>query len=88
MTLTERHVSYWRRTLVLTFGLLAIWLAVTFLPVWFAPSLSSIRFLGWPLGFYMVAQGSVVVYVLLIWIYYRRMRSLDREHGVAEGGAR
>jgi putative solute:sodium symporter small subunit len=55
---------------------------VTFGLSWFADWLNHWRFLGFPLGFYMAAQGSLLIYLLLIWIYNRRMRQLDAEFGI------
>jgi putative solute:sodium symporter small subunit len=85
MQLTERHEEYWRKNLIITAILLAIWFVVTFVEAWFARELNSMSFLGFPLGFYMSAQGSLIVYVVLIAIYARYMNNLDREYDVAEG---
>ena len=85
MELSEKHREYWRRNLSLTAVLLAIWFVVTFVLGYFAIPLASINFFGWPLSFYMAAQGSLIVYVLLIWFYARRMGELDRQYDVAEG---
>src|SRR5574340_605906 len=64
MQLTERHRQYWKRNLRLTMILLAIWFVVTFVVGWYARELQGITFLGFPLPFYMGAQGSLIVYVL------------------------
>ena len=85
MQLTAKHQEYWRRNLVITGILLAIWFVVTFVEAWYARELNSISFLGFPLGFYMSAQGSLIVYVVIIWIYQRYMNRLDNEFGVQEG---
>lgn len=85
MQLTERHRDYWRRTLNLTIVLLAIWFVVTFVMAYFAVDLSNIVIAGFPVSFYMAAQGSLIVYVVLIWYYAHKMGQLDREYGVAEG---
>jgi putative solute:sodium symporter small subunit len=85
MQLTERHRDYWRRTLNLTIVLLAIWFVVTFVMAYFATDLSKIVIAGFPVSFYMAAQGSLIVYVVLIWYYAHKMGQLDREYGVAEG---
>jgi putative solute:sodium symporter small subunit len=85
MQLTERHREYWKRTLNLTVVLLAIWFVVTFVMAYFAMDLHSIVIAGFPLSFYMAAQGSLIIYVVLIWFYARKMGALDREYGVAEG---
>ena len=79
----ERHRSYWRRNLKLTTALLVIWFVVTFVVGYFARDLS-FSFFGWPFSFWMAAQGSLIVYVVLTWYYARTMDRLDREHGVAE----
>ena len=52
---------------------------------WYAIPLAEIKFFGWPLSFYMAAQGSLIIYVLIIWYYARAMRKLDLEYGVDEG---
>jgi putative solute:sodium symporter small subunit len=85
MQLTEKHREYWRRTLKLTVVLLAIWFVVTFVMAYFAMDLHNIVIAGFPLSFYMAAQGSLIVYVVLIWYYARKMGELDREYGVGEG---
>lgn len=84
MHLTESHRRYWRRNLRITLILILIWLAVTFLPIYFAQALNRITFLGWPLAFYMGAQGALIVYVLIIGYYAWVMNRLDHEHGVQE----
>ncbi|WP_341930075.1 DUF4212 domain-containing protein [Methyloversatilis discipulorum] len=84
MQLSERHREYWRRNLRITAVLLAIWFLVTFVPVYFARPLNEITFLGWPLAFYMGAQGALIVYVIIIGYYARVMNRLDREYGVSE----
>ena len=45
----------------------------------------SFSFFGWPFYFYMGAQGSLIVYVLIIWFYARYMNRLDRQYEVGEG---
>ena len=85
MQLTERHKEYWRKTLTITGILLAIWFVVTFVEAWYARELNSISFMGFPLGFYMSAQGSLIVYVVLIGVYAWYMNRLDKEYEVDEG---
>jgi len=85
MQLTEKHREYWQRNLNITIVLLAIWFVVTFVMAYFARPLAEINFFGWPLSFYMGAQGSLVVYLVIIWYYARKMRQLDIEYGVEEG---
>ncbi|HXE39540.1 MAG TPA: DUF4212 domain-containing protein [Azonexus sp.] len=77
----ESH-AYWRKTRRLTIGLFAFWLVITFVMNWFASELNEIVLLGFPLGFYMDAQGLLFVYLAIIWFYNRQMRALDRAHGI------
>ncbi|KAF1720216.1 DUF4212 domain-containing protein [Pseudoxanthomonas wuyuanensis] len=78
--------QYWRRAIRTTMILLAIWFVVTYVVAWFAVPLNEITFLGFPLGFYMGAQGSLIVYVGLIVYYAWYMNKLDREYNVSEEG--
>ena len=85
MQLTTKHKEYWDKNLRLTAVLLAIWFVVTYVMAWYARPLTEINFFGWPLSFYMAAQGSLIIYVVLIYIYAKRMRKLDLEYNVEEG---
>ena len=80
MQLSQRHEEYWRKNLVVTAILLGIWFIATFIVGWNARALNEITILGFPLGFYMSAQGSLIIYVVIIYFYARRMRRLDREY--------
>jgi putative solute:sodium symporter small subunit len=85
MQLTEKHKEYWHKNLVITAILLFIWFVVTFVEGWFARELNSVSFFGFPLGFYMSAQGSLIVYCVIIYVYARYMNALDITYGVDEG---
>lgn len=85
MQLTEKHKQYWKKNLRLTGSLLAIWFVVTFVIGWYARELQSITFLGFPLPFYMGAQGALLIYLILVGYYAYCMDKLDREYGVQEG---
>ena len=85
MELTKKHEEYWHKNLVITGILLLIWFIATFVVGWYARELNNASFLGFPLGFYMAAQGSLIIYVVLIWIYQKYMNGLDRQYGVHEG---
>lgn len=84
MQLTEKHKEYWSKNLRVTAILLAIWFIVTFVFSFYARELNGISFLGFPLGFYFGAQGSLIIYVLIIWFYARYMNNLDKEYDVHE----
>ena len=83
MQLTESHQRYWRKNLTLTAVLLALWFVVTFVVSFFARDLN-FTFFGWPFSFWMASQGSLVIYVAIIWFYAHKMNQLDQEHNVAE----
>jgi len=85
MQLTDRHKEYWRRNMKMTAILLAIWFVVTYVVGWYARELNELVIFGFPFGFYMGAQGSLIIYVIMIFYYAIRMNKLDKEYDVAEG---
>src|SRR3954471_16600838 len=85
MQLSAKHLEYWGKNLRVTGFLLFIWFFVTFALSYFARELSEMTFLGFPLSFYMAAQGSLIIYVLIIWYYAYYMNKLDVQYGVDEG---
>ena len=85
MELSAKHHEYWRKNLFITAVLLLVWFVVTFVEGWYARELNNISFLGFPLGFYMSAQGSLIIYVVIIGIYAWYMNRLDKEYSVHEG---
>jgi putative solute:sodium symporter small subunit len=85
MQLSQKHQEYWHKNLVITAILLLVWFIVTFVEGWYARELNSVTFLGFPLGFYMSAQGSLAIYVAIIGIYALYMNKLDRTYDVHEG---
>jgi putative solute:sodium symporter small subunit len=70
---------HWRRARRLSLVLLGLWLATGFGTVFFARDLAHLSVFGWPLSFYLAAQGASLIYLLIIGIYAWRMRTLDRE---------
>ncbi len=83
MQVSAKHQAYWSKNLRITAILLAIWFVATFVVSFFARDLN-FTFFGWPFSFWMGAQGSLVIYVVIIWFYARYMNNLDHEYGVAE----
>ena len=79
----EARRRHWRSNLRVTAVLLMLWFVVTFVVTYYARELS-FRFFGWPFSFWMAAQGSLVVYCLIVWFYARYMDRLDIRHGVQE----
>lgn len=77
--------EYWRRNLKLIGVLFAVWFAVSFLAaILLGRVLYDAQIGNVPLSFWFAQQGSIVVFVLLIWIYVWRMNKLDREYGVED----
>jgi|SRR5687768_5409607 putative solute:sodium symporter small subunit len=75
--------GYWRANLRLIVILLAIWFSVSYLPVLIVNILNQFNILtGFPFGYYMGSQGSLIVFVLLIFYYAWRMAKIDREYGL------
>lgn len=83
--LTERHKEYWRKNLTITLILLLAWFVLTFVIGYFARELHAITILGFPFAFYMGAQGSLALYIVIIGVYAWYMNRLDKEYGVHEG---
>ncbi len=84
--LTEQQKeAYWRYNSRLTFTLLAIWFVTGYLLGGvFAGSLNKFTFLGFPLGYYIAAQGALAVFVIEIVVYARLMNKKDAEYGLTE----
>jgi putative solute:sodium symporter small subunit len=75
--------GYWRANLRLIITLLVIWFAVSYLPVLIVNMLNQFNILtGFPFGYYMGSQGSLIVFVILIFVYAWRMAQIDREYGL------
>jgi putative solute:sodium symporter small subunit len=84
MDKTQRK-NYWSRNLNYLLTLLSIWFAVSFgAGILFAEELNSIRIGGFKLGFWFAQQGSIYVFVILIFIYVRLMNKLDKDFDVDE----
>ena len=86
--LTERQRDeYWRYNVTLTTVLLVIWFVVTFvISGLMAGWLNHYTILGFPLGYYMAAQGSLAIFVLEIAVYAYLMNKKDQEFGIREEG--
>ncbi|MEP5765221.1 MAG: DUF4212 domain-containing protein [Halieaceae bacterium] len=80
-----RARAYWKRNLALMFKLLLIWFVVSFgCGILLVDFLNQFHLGGYPLGFWFAQQGSIYVFVVLIFYYARRMDALDREFDVHE----
>jgi putative solute:sodium symporter small subunit len=86
--LTEQQKQeYWRYNVRLTTTLLVIWFVVTYLiSGLFAGWLNQFTFIGFPMGYYMAAQGSLAIFVIEIAVYAYLMNKKDLEYGIVEEG--
>lgn len=84
-----RHAEYWRRNIRYVGALIGVWFLVSYgFGIVLAEPLNSFQLpgTGYPLGFWFAQQGSIYVFVILIFVYVWLMNRLDREFGVDEGG--
>jgi putative solute:sodium symporter small subunit len=76
--------AHWRRTTNLMLINLGLWLFFGYVIHMFVNVLNKVTILGFPLGFYMAAQGSLIAFVVILFVFARKQDAIDREHGVAE----
>jgi putative solute:sodium symporter small subunit len=77
----RRLRAYWRANTTLIRNLLLVWAFVSLgCSILFVPLLNNINFGGVPLGFWMAQQGSIFIFVILIFIYAIQMDKLDRKY--------
>ena len=83
MSNKERH---WEKTKGLMILTLAIWFVFSIVIFMFGEGLNNGSFLGYPLEYYMCAQGSIIIFVVLIFWFANRQEKIDEEFGFAERG--
>ncbi|MEK6151965.1 DUF4212 domain-containing protein [Flavobacteriaceae bacterium 3-367] len=77
--------TYWKKNLVYLTVLLSIWFLVSYgFGILLKDSLDEIQIGGFKLGFWFAQQGSIYVFVILIFIYVRLMNKLDKKYGFDE----
>ncbi len=81
----ENRAAYWRANLQLVLGCLVVWFTCSYLfGVLLVDVLDQIRFGGFRLGFWFAQQGSIYIFVALIFFYAWRMNKLDQKFDVHE----
>jgi putative solute:sodium symporter small subunit len=80
----DAKTRHWARTRSLTIGVLVLWFIFSFVIPWFAGPLNAFSFIGFPLGYYMCVQGSLIVFVVLIFFQNWKLDQIDDEAGVGE----
>ena len=89
MSHKHKYKDYWRKNLQYLAILLAVWFTVSYgFGIVLAEPLNAVLLpgTGYPLGFWFAQQGSIYIFVILIFVYVWLMNRLDREFGVDEGG--
>jgi len=77
--------AYWKAVLTLIAQVLAVWFFVSFgCGILFADALNSFSLGGYPLGFWFAQQGSMYVFVILIFVYAKLMNGIDEKFDVHE----
>jgi putative solute:sodium symporter small subunit len=81
----DQQAAYWRRNLAYIGVLLGIWAGVSYgAAILLADVLDRFRLFGFPLGFWFATQGSILTFVVLVFVYVKLMNDLDRKYGVYE----
>ncbi|MBX3180683.1 MAG: DUF4212 domain-containing protein [Candidatus Hydrogenedentes bacterium] len=81
----QEKLDYWRKNVALIRWLLAVWFLVSLgAGILFVSPLNAISIGGLPFGFWMAQQGSIFVFVVLIFIYAKRMDKIDHDHHADE----
>jgi putative solute:sodium symporter small subunit len=78
--------AHWQKTTSLMLKHLGAWVFFGYIIHMFVVPLNhiTIPILGFPLGFYMAAQGSLIAFVVMLFLFARQQDQIDRDHGVAE----
>ncbi len=77
--------AYWRANIRVVLSLLTVWFVVSFgFGILFLEPLNQIQFFGFKFGFWWAQQGSIYVFVVLIFVYAWLMHRIDRKYGVAD----
>ncbi|MCS6888715.1 MAG: DUF4212 domain-containing protein [Chloroflexus sp.] len=84
LPVAERNRLYWKENLRLITILIAIWFLVSYVPVLFVEALNNVVIAGFPLGYYMGSQGSLIVFVAEIFYYAYAMNKLDAKYGLSD----
>lgn len=81
MSSRRRNIDqYWKKNIQIVSILLVFWFLASFgFGIIFADNLDEISFFGFKLGFWFAQQGSILIFVAIIFIYIRSMKKLDQE---------
>lgn len=81
----QQKAAYWRKNIALLGKLLSIWFLVSYgFGILLVDVLNQIPFFGFKLGFWFAQQGAIYVFVILIFVYVKKMNQLDKAFNVDE----
>ena len=80
----DKKRKHWEKTRNLTIVILILWAIFAFVLPWNAHALNSMSFMGFPLGFYFIAQGSLIAFVVMIFVQNWFQDKIDDEFGMGE----
>ncbi len=76
--------TYWEKTKLHMIVTLLIWLFFSLIIFMFGSELNTMSFLGYPLAYYMTAQGSLLAFVVLLFWTANKQEKIDEKHGYNE----
>lgn len=80
----DRRRRHWEKTRNLTFVILALWFIFALVLPWYTHALNAFSFLGFPLGYYFIAQGSLIAFVVLLFVHNALQDKIDDEFGFGD----
>jgi putative solute:sodium symporter small subunit len=80
---SDARARHWRKTRSLTIVVLIIWFIFSFVVTWFGKALNEVTFIGFPLGYYFAVQGSLIIFVVLIFVQNWVQDRIDDEFGLS-----
>ena len=81
---SDARKRHWEKTRTLTIIVLIVWFIFAFVVHWFAQSLNELSFLGFPLGYYFAVQGSLAIFVVIIFLQNVLQDRIDDESGLSD----
>ena len=82
---TQKAKAYWKENITTIMQLMAVWFVVSYgCGILFVDLLDTIQIAGFKLGFWFAQQGSMYVFMILIFIYAKRMNAIDEKYDVTE----
>jgi putative solute:sodium symporter small subunit len=82
--MSDSRQEHWRKTRNLMIVHLTVWFVFAYGVHWFASTLHGVNFFGWPLSYYMAAQGSLIVFVTQLFLFNWQQHAIDVKYGVEE----